>query len=74
MNAADLNQCKKATIEAEDLSQGGHGKHFPEILFKSLKHLFDNGHREAALWAMGKWLADFPEYARVQKTQNSPTL
>jgi tetratricopeptide (TPR) repeat protein len=39
--------------------------HSPETIFKAIEHLVVSGHKEAALWAMGKILLDFPENARL---------
>jgi tetratricopeptide (TPR) repeat protein/LPS sulfotransferase NodH/GT2 family glycosyltransferase len=62
-HAVESVQQKKATNE--ELIQGGHDMHSPETIFTAIKHLVENGYKEAALWAMGKLLADFPKNARL---------
>lgn len=62
-HAAESVQCRKST--REEITQGGNAMHSPETIFKAIEHLVANGHKEAALWAMGKLLADFPKHARL---------
>jgi glycosyltransferase involved in cell wall biosynthesis/Flp pilus assembly protein TadD len=49
----------------EETMQGGHAMHSPETMLKAIKHLVVEGHQEAALWAMGKLVADFPQTAQL---------
>jgi tetratricopeptide (TPR) repeat protein/glycosyltransferase involved in cell wall biosynthesis len=63
MNAANVVQCKKAT--SEEITPGGRDMPSLETIFNAIKHLVDNGDKQAALWAMAKLLSDFPENARL---------
>jgi tetratricopeptide (TPR) repeat protein len=39
--------------------------HFKEVLLKTVEQLIDSGHKESALWILGKLVADFPEEGRL---------
>jgi tetratricopeptide (TPR) repeat protein len=44
-------------------SQGDYNMNSPETILKVIEHLIDGGQQEAAYWAMGKLVADFPDNA-----------
>lgn len=62
-HAVESVRQKRSTNER--FIQGGHDMHSPETIYTAIKHLVDDGYQEAALWAMGKLLADFPENAQL---------
>ncbi|MCP4747060.1 MAG: tetratricopeptide repeat protein, partial [Desulfobacteraceae bacterium] len=44
---------------------GGQSMISPQTIIKAIEHLLDSGHKEAAGWAMGKLVVDYPNDARL---------